>query len=346
MIRKFYEGFTVYSNGENPVYVCPHSGPALISPKNRDENSETVASLCFEKTGGSLVISNMPRKRNFGIDFNRDLPSQEHATMLYPEFMANKNLEKLQKFKSNFAFAAMSKADYMEKVRIFRSFWTTVGNLGSIIVFFHRKYSRVKNYPSIIDIVTYEGRGVDTGVITEIVDSVNLKYDAFLDEIKPFYTDQILMETKRILLRLKENFKTEELKDLSHPDMEVIANDLEILKKIGDPKLLKEFLDDPCHERFYKLTEDTLSKPAHPKITIENIFKGRKALSQKEKFFNNHFLIMEAEINSFMSFWFPEKTAEILMEIVSRLQSAKLYRHLGIAQTHVTEFFGKEEENQ
>ncbi|MCD6381531.1 MAG: hypothetical protein J7L43_00945, partial [Candidatus Aenigmarchaeota archaeon] len=84
MERRFYPGFTVYKNGDNPVYVCPHSGPSLLSPNNRDSYSDAVASLCFEKTGGSLVISNLSRKRAFGIDFNRDLPPEELSIKIYP----------------------------------------------------------------------------------------------------------------------------------------------------------------------------------------------------------------------------------------------------------------------
>ena len=63
MERRFYAGFTVYQNGDNPVYVCPHSGPSLISPNNRDSYSDVIASLCFEKTGGSMVISNNPARK-------------------------------------------------------------------------------------------------------------------------------------------------------------------------------------------------------------------------------------------------------------------------------------------
>ena len=71
---KIKEGYLVYQTSRDPVLVTPHSGPALEIATSRDDNSETVASLCWQKIGGTLIISNVSRKRMWGIDFNRDIP--------------------------------------------------------------------------------------------------------------------------------------------------------------------------------------------------------------------------------------------------------------------------------
>src|SRR3989338_5097901 len=101
MISEFYRGFSVYKNSENGiVIVAPHSGPALETTTSRDDNSETVASLCFKKMGGTLIISNMSRKRYWGIDFNRDIPSKETATKMFDMFSKeNNNVEALYEYR-------------------------------------------------------------------------------------------------------------------------------------------------------------------------------------------------------------------------------------------------------
>ena len=84
---KINNGFLVYENGKDIVWVVPHSGPALETPTSRDARSDTVASLCWLKVGGRLVVSSTPRKRALGIDFNRDPPPLGRSLRHYPLFM-------------------------------------------------------------------------------------------------------------------------------------------------------------------------------------------------------------------------------------------------------------------
>jgi hypothetical protein len=342
MERRFYPGFTVYKNGDNPVFVCPHSGPSLLSPNNRDSYSDTVASLCFEKTGGSLVISNLSRKRAFGIDFNRDLPPEEVAINFYPYFMAKKHLKELQQFREKYAFSAKNKMDYLEKKHIFENFWNVIGSLGQIIIFSHRKFTRIKNYPSVMDIVTFEGKGVNSPIIRAIVDEVNAKNDSFLKEIKNFYNERISLETKRYLEKLRESTPSHNLQDVDPYEMKYLTKDFEIIKKYADPKLTKNLEESFTSENFLNCVNNILGKDINPKITIENFFKGKKARTKIDPFFERHFLVMEAEINEFMGYWYPHEAAEILLSIISKLRSAKLYHDLGISQTHVSEFLEEE----
>ncbi len=339
MQRRFYAGFTVYKNGDNPVYVCPHSGPSLLSPNNRDSYSDTVASLCFEKTGGSLVISNLSRKRAFGIDFNRDLPPEELAVSIYPDFMAKRKLKKLQNFRERYAFAAKNRMDYLEKKRIFENFWNVVGNLGQIIIFSHRKFTRIKNFPSVMDIVTFEGKGVDMETLREIVSNINKKNEGFLNEIKDFYYQRILLETKRYLAKLRESGEESDLNSIDPYEKKFIQKDFEVIKRYADPEFTKALEEKFSIENFYSAVKNVLGKDIKPKITIENHFKGEKARTKIDPLLKKHFLVMEVETNEFIGYWYPEKAAEILLDIISRLRSAKLYQHLGISQTHVFEFF-------
>src|SRR3989338_8044291 len=101
----FKKGFLIYKDKDkNLVIACPHSGPALDHPTTRDDNSETVASLCWRELKGSLIISSMPRKRLFGIDLNRDIPSIKTALESYKTFEENKDSAYMYEYRKKYAW--------------------------------------------------------------------------------------------------------------------------------------------------------------------------------------------------------------------------------------------------
>ena len=88
---EFKKGYSVYKlSNKDIAVVTPHSGPALEDTTSRDDNSETVASICSKKMGGKLVISNVSRNSLWGIDFNRDIPSMEDALNMFKVILSNK----------------------------------------------------------------------------------------------------------------------------------------------------------------------------------------------------------------------------------------------------------------
>ena len=63
----FRKGYCAYKNKDNGIFiVTPHSGPAFENSTARDDNSETVASLCWKKVGGTLIVATVARKRLWG----------------------------------------------------------------------------------------------------------------------------------------------------------------------------------------------------------------------------------------------------------------------------------------
>jgi hypothetical protein len=338
MYRRFEKGFSVYKNADNPVWVAPHSGSAFETPTSRDWNSDTVASLCWLKSGGSLVLSTVTRKRIWGIDYNRDPPQAAHAIRMYPEFVADRNRPRLQDYRSRYAFVARNKADYDERLRMYTDFWTTVGNLGSIIIMCHRKFARLKNYPSLIDIVTYEGRGVDTHIITGVIDQINKKYGRQLKRIGKHYRMFLLTETKRITERIRRVYGEF---DLEKTDIEYhlwLKEDIANIKRLAGDLSCQALETELCIKNFLGAVKQALKLQITPSVTLENFFKGKKALSVKSKFFERHFLVMEAEVNAFFGYWYPDLAAEIILDIVSMLRGAKLYKKLGIRQTNMADF--------
>jgi hypothetical protein len=338
MERSFFKGFTVYRNGGDPVFVTPHSGPSFEVPTIRDENSDTVASLCWLKTGGTLVMSNMTRKRIWGIDLNRDPPSKEQALEMFPEFMADKNRAKLKEFRSKYAFVAKTAEDYFDRLKIYETFWTTVGNLGSVIILVHRKYARMKNYPSLMDIVTYEGKGVDMETIKGVIAEINRKYGEQLMAMTEDYKATVLLEANRISSRILDVFGEFSQENIDAEYQTWLREDAEMLKKFVEPEMMENLKKGFTQEAFMAAVQAALAKPVIPEITLENFFKGRKALSVKSKFFNKQFLIMEVEVNAFFAGWYPSIAADIIVDIVNMLRGAKLYKNLGIKQTRMQDF--------
>ncbi len=338
MYRRFEKGFSVYRNADNPVWVAPHSGSSFETPTSRDWNSDTVASLCWLKAKGSLVISTVTRKRIWGVDYNRDVPPMALAMKMYPEFVADKNREKLKQFRSKYAFLARNKSDYAERLRLYTDFWSTVGNLGSIIIMTHRKFARMKNYPSLIDIVTFEGKGVDTEIIKKIIAEINNKYGKLLVKTGKYYRAFVLSETKRIAERIKRVYGEFDLKKTDIEYHLWLKEDIANIKRLMGEDCCPELEKDFTLRNFIGAIKDVLKVPIAPRITLENFFKGKKAMSVKSKFFEQHFLVMEAEINSFFGYWYPDLAAEIIVDIVTMLRGAKLYKKLGIRQTNMADF--------
>jgi len=336
MNRSFLKGFTVYRNGTDPVFVAPHCGPSFEVPTIRDDNSDTVASKCWLKASGTLVLSSITRKRLWGIDLNRDPPSKEHALRMWPEFMADKNRERLKRFRAKYAFVAKNPLDYNERLKIYNNFWGTVGNLGSVIMMVHRKYARMKNYPSVMDIITYEGKGVDLDTIKEVIQEINKKYGKQLQSISKQYKAYVMLESRRIVSRIDRLFGSIDNVDAEYRTW--LEQDIAVVKGLADEPCVKRMDEQLDSKSFIAGVKDALKRPVKPRVTIENFFKGRKALSVKSKFFNKHFLIMEAEVNAFFGYWYPGLAADIIVDIVTMLRGAKLYKNLGIKQTRMEDF--------
>ncbi|NIO22766.1 MAG: hypothetical protein GTN38_01930 [Candidatus Aenigmarchaeota archaeon] len=337
----FRHGFNVYSNGIGPVWVCPHSGPALEIPTSRDENTDTVAALCWLKTGGSLIISGIPRKRMLGVDFNRDIPPEDLSLLLWPKFIENGQSERLKRYRKKYGWVAQSKTDHHHRLRIYKDFWRTVKRLGNVIVFVHREYTRMKNFPSIMDVVTYQGEGVNKDIIKKIVKNINKKYEPLFKRISRNYKDSILLEEKRVVDRIKDIFSEFDLEKIKIEYKENILDDIKVMKKYADKEAVKKLKKEFNERNFISGIRSALRKGPHPRITVESVFKGEMAIRTKKPLFVKENIVMEVECNSFINYWYPEMTSNILMDLLKNLVSVDRYKKLGIKQTHILKFIGK-----
>ena len=190
-------GFLVYKDGYGPVFVALHSGHAFGDVLGRDDNSDVISVRCWGKYGGTLILSSITRDRVYGIDFNRDIPPYDVALDAYNKFIENRTKD-ITQFKKRYAFVANSRSQYLQKLRIYNNLWSYIRTAGDFFVFLHRHYARIKNYPSLIDIITFKDIGIKKEILQGIVEEINNTYKSFFRKIEKDF--------KKFLLYLKAFF--------------------------------------------------------------------------------------------------------------------------------------------
>ena len=316
----FKRGFLVYKDGKRNLSIaCPHAGPALEQANSRDDNSETVASLCWKSIGGKLIIGNMPRKRLYGIDFNRDIPSFKLAKEYFNVFKVEKDYNKIYEFRKKYAFVSMDERDYENRLGIYQNFWDEVSESKNILLV-HRAFNRMKAYPSIIDFVTFKGKGIKKKIIDKIVLKVNKKYKTFFESIEGPYKQFIYFESQRFVANIIENYKGFTFNKFSDEIKHAFLQDLEKIKRYASPYLVKRLEDNFTHHNYLECVKNALSNAPYPILTVENVFDGSLALGPERKLFPvKNKTIIEVEGSYFMNFWYTNKTAEIIRDVVDKL---------------------------
>jgi hypothetical protein len=312
-------GFLVFENGKEITWVTPHSGPALETPTSRDDNSDTVASLCWMKIGGRLVVSTVPRKRALGIDYNRDRPPLKKSLEYHPLFLKNECPEKLEEYRFKYAFCAADKRDHTKRARIYKNFWSTVKESGRTVVFIHRKFTRLKNFPSVMDIVAFEGYGFSKKILSPIINRINRKYDDFLQSIKDNYINAILLEEKRAVERISEIYGSFNLKDIGVEYKNHILEDLRVIKRYADKKRLNRLDKHFTQKNFLLAVKSALLNAENPKITVESIFRGSHARGQARRI-SRQKNVISIESNAFLNYWYPNEASHIILDMVNEIK--------------------------
>ena len=304
------------------VVICtPHSGPALDNATSRDDNSDTVASLLWKRTGGKLVVSNMPRKRLYGVDFNRDIPSPKEAISMFPFYEQRKYNDKLYKFISRYAFVACDTEDYENRLKIYQNFWAEVSS-GKYILLVHRSFPRLKSLPSIMDVVTFRDGGYKKKKIQEVVEEVNSKYYNFLKSVENDYKKMILFEQERVLNNVLDVYGTLNIKKMNVEIKEFFLKDLNKIEQFAKKEDYSRLMNEFSPQNFIAACRSALEGAPLPKITIENSFKGDLAYGVKRKLLpikDKH--ILEIEPSRFLNFWHPDTTAEIIYFILNKIKN-------------------------
>ncbi len=319
MRADFRTGFIIYREGnKEPYYVTLHSGPALERPMSRDGNSETVASLSWLKTGGTLIVSAIPRKRAYGIDFNRDIPPKKEAIEIYADFVKDVNQKRLYEFRKKYAFAARDPEDYAQRLFIYKSFWNEVKK-GFYISLVHTAYSRIKILPSIMDITVLSTKYGLKKHIIDIVEEVNSHYANFFKKVEKSYKRVVYLEEERAINNILRVYRTIGLDKIQMEFLENMKKDLEGLKRYCEESEIDILKENFTTANFLSLTKKALQRCEPPRVTVEHFFKGSKSIGPKKQLFPSDRIVLNFEPTTFLTFWHPHKGSEIMAEIITKI---------------------------
>lgn len=335
---EYHPGFTIYRNGPGPVWVCPHSGPALEVPTARDHSSDTIASQCWLKMGGTLILSSLSRKRMLGMDYNRESPDQESSLNAWNDFVEDRHRAKLHRYRKKYAWTSFSAADHRQRSRIYGEFWRRVSRSGRVIIFIHSSFTRAKNFPSVIDVITYQGRGIKKDVMEEIVGKANKKYERFFRHISAPYRKEIVLEQRRIIDRIKEVFSDFDLERLKAEFRGNLEEDMDVIKKYSERGKYKKMKKDFNERNFMSAVRSAMGTKELPRITVESVFQGSKALRMKRPLFREGNVVMEIEATRFLGYWYPRKASDMLTDIVKDVVSVDMYKKMGAKQRQIMEY--------
>ena len=339
---EFNKGFTIFKNHDlerNLVFVSPHSGPAIETPTSRDDNSDTVASLCFQKNGGNLVIGNSSRKQIYGIDFNRQLPKKEDAIKNYENFLNDLSKDESYEFGKKYAFVSKNSNDYKERSKIYKNFWNNIKVLGNFYIFIHRKYNRIKNYPSIMDIASFEGKGIEKPIIEAIVKNLNKNHYEFLKKIKSNYRDAILLEERRNIERINEIFGEFSFENLKVEYKDNMNDGIKVIEKYAKKNFLSRMKKNFNEKNFIMAGRNSMNNGPEPEVTIEKIFTGKLSYGPRTELqIGNKNIVLQIELNEFLARFYPEKASEIITEIINEIKKIEKYKFIGMNQTQIKKF--------
>ncbi len=316
---EFRHGFTVYkSSNKEPCFVAPHCGPAFETTTSRDVNSETVASLCWMKMGGTMLISNVSRKRAMGIDLNRAVPPKPESLNCFSDFMLDRNPAKLYGYRKKYAWSAASNEDHENRNRIYHDFWDEVKR-HSFIIIVHTAFTRLKAVPSLMDLVSFDSKIMDKKTLSDVIEEVNKENLHFLRRIERDYKNAVMAEQERAvvnMLRIYEQFGLDRLKG---EFLENLKKDVAAIRKYLGEKAYAHLQRDFSANHFLEKCRFALEKAEYPRITMEHIFKGTGSYAPRRELSTRKRIVIQFEPVSFMNIWYPQETSDMIVSIINKI---------------------------
>jgi len=301
---RFGKGYIFLKKGKGPVYVVLHSGPRFGNTIDRDIGADSAASLCWQQTGGTLIMATIPRQQEIGIDFNRDAVSKEKAIKSWGEVHGTG----AGNYKNVYAWSAADEKDYSVKKRVYEDFWEKVKSSGSIFILVHSMGMRVGHIPSMVDIITFDGKGISEKRARAIVSRISKKHSVFFSRIRKNYNKSVLIKHDNMFSRMFE-------KNHTYIYNELIERDMDKVKKYAEPGLVKRYLKSPKKSTYLAAVKSALERGGVHRLTMENVFSGKKAFGPKKYLLEKGKKAVEIEFNEFLVVNFPEKASDILKDI-------------------------------
>jgi len=291
---KIHKGFITLKSGKNgPLFIAPHSGMALNNPEGEiDRGTQSVAYHYLKKYGGSAIISLFSRERDLGIDLWRPMPVG-------------------RKISKKYAWYPFSRKYDEEKKKIYKKFWKFIFSQKSdTIIILHRQLPRVKNYPSIIDVVSIIGRGFSRKRMRKVIEKMNKEYEDRFYWLRDEYRELMLVYIDYCLLCYKKHIKSFLKKDFITFKKTLGVQATKKLEKNFSKSLLKKYILKLIH------------KQPDLKITLEKNFTGKYIGKVLDPILDDR-LVVSFEINQLLSQYYPLLTAKIIHEIIYEYKKAE-----------------------
>ena len=185
-MRAYYkEGFVLLKNSQvGPVFIAPHSTTTLSPVMRGDAGCEFIAAMLTKRMGSLGIICTVPRAGRYGVDFFRKPADMDEALEM---FKAANNYKKRMLFEKKYAFYSQDQEEYLEKVNVHNHFWMAAETLAPkmpLYVIIHAQAMRLKNFPSILDVCTNDGKWFNESVVKEAVEKANKKNAERLARVK------------------------------------------------------------------------------------------------------------------------------------------------------------------
>lgn len=296
---------------ESLVIACPHSGLSFKGVSNRDEFTETVAGFVWNKLGGNLVVSTIPRSRAWGVDFNRSIPPRKEALAFHKTVKADRETGAVIEFMKKYGWTAENDEDYDQRLQCYQSFWGEV-SVGKDILLIHRQHTRLKNVPSLMDVTTFGS--VKKSTVDNAVRKVNKKFAKFLLETQYDYRRMLAAESKRRLLMYLKTYNTVNPEKIGKYKR-FFEQDLNVAKKYADKIALNRLKLNFTAETVFETMENALHHLPPPAVTHEH-YKYESSHGPVRKLFpKDGRRVIQIECSSFLLYWHPVIASEMIAKL-------------------------------
>jgi len=318
-MRVFYkEGFLLFkSEKPGPVFIAPHATMSLLSIVRGDVCTELITARLVKKMGGIGVVSTVPRKGKYGIDYFRWPATMKEATAM---FKMENDYEARYKFEKKYSFFARDEEEYLEKASTYNQFWTTVETLAPnnpLFVLVHAQGTRLKNFPSLLDLATLSGKWMDEKKVIETIEKVNRKYnfERYKDDLKYYALAWARMCLKRAI---EYRFGSFDLKKIKGSFRVALEDDIEkAASLLGRDK--KELLKNFTFQKYLLLIEEVIDSKEFG-ITYQNAFDGQPGEERVKKLLDKcggQAILVEA--STFLNEMYPDVSVKLIKDVIEEI---------------------------
>ncbi|MBI5347617.1 MAG: hypothetical protein HZB66_03330 [Candidatus Aenigmarchaeota archaeon] len=307
MEMKIERGFVVYTLGKlgkGDVFVVLHSGPQygtyagnkITTP--RDTGADIISSIASEKFSSSLVFSGIPRNPFCGIDFNRLAPTPEEALRF-----SKARDDELKAMMDRYAWACSDENDYNERMALYRNFWDTVSSLGDRFFLIHVIGLKLAHIPTIMDIITFDSRGISMQKAQETADMMTEKFSNELEIIADYYRKAMITDYNLNFCHMWEH---------TPGQREWLDKDISFLRKIGLVEEAEELEKGGMEKQRFLDIVEKVTENVELRVTVEHTFSGKKAFAPKKELLDKGKVAIEIEVSRIMQH-FPDLGSEMLL---------------------------------